>query len=451
MHDKFSKADIHNEVTSSAPCRLNDCFIDTNKLSEPKMLFDAFWLEGELALLFGATGTGKSILALQIADSAARGRCIEGFRMDAKRAKVLYVDLIFSQVQINMRYMQSRAAKHHEFSQNLYRDRPDSTEKLCEWVRKRVLKYGYRVVMIDDINAVSQSCDGTRETLKLMRDLKRLKDQLEISVLVLAGSRQPPRRQLVSEADLQRSRVLCEVADSTFALGRNPQTPEGFYLIQTRSRSAPIVWRAENAPLISIERSEDGCLRLKFDKRFLPEVDEKMRQLICNVKWRRDVGAKFREIAEELGISVSRAFELNKKWRPELDPPKSEFQMEQLPVIEAPSVADAENDAELRRYEEEVGLANDPDEDVVPETDATLTNSSQPYAASAASPALLSHLKRSWDKNYREIFVEHEDENGKPIVWYMYDTTGQLIRYEFKGVGATGRHVDGPICLFNTS
>lgn len=410
------------------------------------MLFDAFWREGELALLFGATGTGKSILALQIADAAARGRCIEGFRMDVKRAKVLYVDLIFSQVQINMRYMRSQAAKHHEFSQNLYRDRPDSTEKLCEWVRQRVLKYGYRVVIIDDINAVSQSCDGTRETLKLMRDLKRLKDQLEISVLVLAGSRQPPRRQLVSEADLQRSRILCEVADSTFALGRNPQNPQGFYLIQTRSRSAPIVWTAENAPLISIERSEDGCLKLKFDKRFVPEVDEKMRQLICNVKWRRDAGAKFREIAEELDISVSRAFELNKKWRPELDPPKSEFQPEQLPVIETPSAADAENDADLHGYEAEVGLNIDLYEDVVPDAFVSQASHSCPER-----PALLGHLKRSFDKNDREIFVEKEDENGKPLVWYMYDTTGQLTRYEFKGFGSTGRHVDGPICLFNTS
>lgn len=114
-------------------------------------------------------------------------------------------------------------------------------------------------------------------------------------------------------------------------------------------------------------------------------------------------------------------------------------------MLETPSAADAENDAELRRYEAEVGLDVNPDEGVMPDA----PDSQAP--ARAERPALLGHLKRSLDKNYREIFVEREDENGKPIVWYMYDTTGQLSRYEYKGFGATGRHVDGPICLFNTS
>ena len=83
-----------------------------------------------------------------------------------------------------------------------------------------------------------------------------------------------------------------------------------------------------------------------------------------------------------------------------------------------------------------------------------LNEESSEMSAKPAYPgrvALLSHLKRSFDRNDREIFVEREDERGKKLVWYMYDTTGQLSRYEFKGFGAGGRHVDGPICLFNTS
>jgi hypothetical protein len=42
-------------------------------------LFDAFWLKGELAFLFGSTGVGKSILAVQIADAIAKGAKIQGF------------------------------------------------------------------------------------------------------------------------------------------------------------------------------------------------------------------------------------------------------------------------------------------------------------------------------------------------------------------------------------
>ncbi|MBK8464590.1 MAG: hypothetical protein IPL32_02055 [Chloracidobacterium sp.] len=63
----------------------------------------------------------------------------------------------------------------------------------------------------------------------------------------------------------------------------------------------------------------------------------------------------------------------------------------------------------------------------------------------------LSGLKRTFDRDDREIFVEKEDENGKPMVWYMYGTSGNLSRWEFGVFGTGGRHVDGPTCLFNTS
>ena len=40
----------------------------------PRLLFGEFWIEGELAVMFGDTGAGKSLLAVQIAESIARGR-----------------------------------------------------------------------------------------------------------------------------------------------------------------------------------------------------------------------------------------------------------------------------------------------------------------------------------------------------------------------------------------
>ncbi len=39
----------------------------------PGMLFGEFWLEGELSLMFGEAGAGKSVLAVQIAQAIASG------------------------------------------------------------------------------------------------------------------------------------------------------------------------------------------------------------------------------------------------------------------------------------------------------------------------------------------------------------------------------------------
>lgn len=460
MHDSFTKGEKQN---ASKARRVNDCFKNSKDFLPPGMLFGEFWREGELALLFGAAGTGKSVLAMQIADSIARGRGIGAFKMEAKRQKVLYVALALSDTQIQMRY--SRAArqnsnsKHHDFSRNLYRERPGPKEAICSWLRERVNEEGYKVVIIDDINELRLTYDGTRETLKLMRELKTLKDELGISILVLAGGREPGWDRAVSEADMLRSRVLCEAADSVFAIGRHARMQDSFYLTQTRSRNAPIVWNAHNAPVCSLLRAEDGGLTFEFDKRFVPKMDEKLRQLVCEVKWRMDAGATHRCIADEYGFSKSRVGQLLKKWRPDIEPPMAEPEVvEAVPSVSEHDEGIEENDAELRRYESEVGLDIDLDRETVPydvaPDDGFTAHEAFPAThrhSCADRPALLGHLKRSLDKNDREIFVEQEDERGKPIVWYYYDTTGRLVRYNHKGFGAIGRTVDGPICLFDTS
>ncbi|HYG14819.1 MAG TPA: AAA family ATPase, partial [Bacteroidia bacterium] len=45
----------------------------------PGMLLDKLWQEGELAVLFGDTGVGKSQFAVQAAEAVSRGKTISGF------------------------------------------------------------------------------------------------------------------------------------------------------------------------------------------------------------------------------------------------------------------------------------------------------------------------------------------------------------------------------------
>ena len=55
----------------------NGWIASSRKKPMPKFLFGEFWLEGELSILFADTGQGKSVLAVQIAESirgASRSR-----------------------------------------------------------------------------------------------------------------------------------------------------------------------------------------------------------------------------------------------------------------------------------------------------------------------------------------------------------------------------------------
>jgi len=412
---------------AARPRKANECILNFKQLKPPDKLFDEFWSEGELALLFGPRATGKSILAVQIAEAIARGRGVDGFEMTEKRHKVLYVDLRLSERQFGMRY--TGESRQYKLSENLYRDRPAWDEDLCKWLREKISENGFRVVVIDDLSAVRMTFDGTRETLKLMRELKQLKDELGLSVLVLAGSQEQRRGELISESHMLRSRVLCDAADSVFAIGVHAGNPRFRYLVQTRSLSAAIKWHAGNGPVCSIKRSDDGFLGMAFDERFVAEVDEETRQLICNIKWRRDAGAGYREIAEELGIARSTAHRLYKKW-----------------------TAALEKDIVVEPIEECGGAAEDLLEaDEKPE--AFRTSSGKAAGADLSAIPFLAALKRihvtdlkpGMDSNGREIFIEEEYEyNGKPMVWYQYDAKGNLYRKERDSLGISIKRLESP-------
>ena len=448
MHDKFSSDDLK---AAAGPRKVNEYFASARDFKPPERLFDEFWREGETALFFGEPGTGKSVLAVQIAEAIARGRPIDGFVMPKRRQKVLYVDLKLSTPQFLGRYTLVPAAgriKQPKFSESFYRDRPPDCEKLCEWLRETVTKGGFRVVILDDISYLSLTYDGTRETLPVMRELRRLSGDLSISLLVLAGSSSPWRGE-AAESDLLRSRVLCNAADSVFAIAHHPTLADNRYLIQTRSLNNAVVWNMGNRPCCAMARGEDGFLGFSFDKRFLPELDEETRQLICNVRWAKDAGETFRSMAEYMGISRSKAVRLYKLWTPAMHPPKEtlvydddddyydDIDPDQPPAAVLPDKADSDPAVtEPHDGSAMLGPPEPPSEPFIPE--------SPPFDP-------LSHLERTQDHDKNEIFVELTDDKGRPLIWYRFDSNGKLTRWHRKGDARIGQTVDGPISLFNTS
>ncbi|MCR8556401.1 AAA family ATPase [Mucilaginibacter sp. BJC16-A38] len=64
---------------------------------EAKMLLGELWHWGELCMLFADTNIGKSILAVQIGESIARGQSLAPFACQAPPARVLYIDFELGQ------------------------------------------------------------------------------------------------------------------------------------------------------------------------------------------------------------------------------------------------------------------------------------------------------------------------------------------------------------------
>lgn len=443
-----TKISTDNE-TVAAGRRANDFLTGAVGAGEPEPLFDEFWQEGELAMMFGAPSSGKSVLAVQIGDALARGGGISLFRAAKGRRRVLYVDLRHTDRQFQMRCTEGRAV--HKFPQNLFRDRPAAGTDLCEWLRAYISANGIQAVIVDDLSAVRQTHDGTRETLKLMRQLRQIRDEMAVSILVIADSQGKPGR-VVTEADLGRSRVLCSVADSVFALGRGLREAGDHYLVQTRVRSRPIRWGVRNALVGQINRSASGLLEVDLDDRFAA-TDPARRDLMMQIAFLvREKRKTFREIAKLLGISRSWACTLFKRIPPSVFAPR-------VPVLPQQAAPQAASQTPLLPQEgwPQAGVVEpsfsstnaertQTPQAVVAEPSPSPTNAQRPYVlipqtlnphrqpfAAALRRPRIRDLETQLNAYGRVMFVEQRYNDGKPMVWYQQRPTGDYARHHRNG------------------
>ncbi len=154
----------------------------------PKMLFGEFWFEGELCILFADTNLGKSILAVQIANSCSEGKQInKTFKFEAQKQSILYFDFELSDKQFQARYS-NNFQQNYIFDTNFLRaeinpDNADyrvngfeSFEKyLYDSFEKSIISSGSKIIIIDNITYLKDETERSKFALPLMKYLQSLK------------------------------------------------------------------------------------------------------------------------------------------------------------------------------------------------------------------------------------------------------------------------------------
>ena len=489
----------------------NDWLCEAKKMPMPKALLGDLWFEGEIAIMFGDTGIGKSALAVQIGESIARGAGFAPMSLEAKPQTVLYFDSELSPKQFELRYTSDdrtvsdgRLRRHYRFSERLKRIEPsadafrtDSKLPLEMEIRRSiepVIKMsGAKILIIDNITYLKRTDDNSRDSVPLMKELKRLKAKYGLSILIIAHT---PKRDVVRPIvlnDMQGSKAIANFADSVFAIGQSRTDASERYLKQIKARSSAMFFGPQHMPVFYLKKINGNFLGLGF-KRFAPE-SEMLRETVNSLAWEMinkikelsDEGLSIRKIAEQMAMSKSAVHRYLQMWQPEAendvvepeevkeeDPAtKNEFyfpgreeynaasdspRFDKSDFISWPlelkreyglierAAADARKaylktgvapklseNKEYREFMEalkakaenpnsadppedthELASNNDRDEDVEPPEETLLENEPPPRSA--------------FDGYGREIFIESEDENGRPIVWYQYDRNGTRHR-----------------------
>jgi hypothetical protein len=286
-----------------------------------RRLFSGFWNEGELGIFFADTGKGKSVLAVQIAQSIASGVSIDRFGLDVPSQRVVYFDFELSASQFAARYdTQEKEPFHNNFIRSPPRDidelphpYTDYTEFLTDSMISFIEFSAARVVIVDNITWLNTGTHNASVALRLMKALQRLKKRFGLSILVLAHTPKRSGSSPITINDLQGSKMLANFADNIFAMGASQCGPDIRYLIHLKNRSGPMVHDAQKVCTIRIgktggmlgftfvghdrERDHVGWLGSQYD----PERYEKMQK----ARDLSDKGLTQREIAKKLGISAA--------------------------------------------------------------------------------------------------------------------------------------------------
>ncbi|MDO3642812.1 AAA family ATPase [Mucilaginibacter sp. L3T2-6] len=286
---------------------------------EAKMLLGELWHQGELCMLFADTNTGKSVLAVQIGESIARGESIAPFTCQTEPSRVLYMDFELNRRQFGLRY--SQGEDDYQFSDNFFRaeynflpDPPpgvDENELLIAAIEYKIKLVKANVLIIDNITCLRGGTENSAVALSLVKSLKALKNDHNLSILVLAHT--PKRRNAtkpISADDLHGSKLLVNFADSAFALGKSTADTGLCYLKQIKQRNTRQRYGDDNVCLCRLQKP-GTFLHFDFEgntaesHHLLSRTSAERRRLADEIAALSAAGFSQREISRQLSIGLA--------------------------------------------------------------------------------------------------------------------------------------------------
>jgi hypothetical protein len=317
IESELTQQSIFSKYGILSTAKTNDVMKYAATQPIPKMLFDEFWFEHELSILFADTGVGKSLLSVQIGESIASGKKIPGFRLEAQPQPVYYFDFEISAKQFQRRYSDD-FTDNYIFSDNFYRGEmnPDSIPDgltfetyLNQSFERIIQETGAKVFIIDNLTRItSADTDKSRWAKPMMEFLLSLKNKYGLSILALEHTRKRDESRPISLNDLQGSAMKARFIDSGFTIGRSAKDVSFRYIKQLKFRNGESRFDSDNVAVCRIDKKHNFT---GFDFIDFGNESEHLRQpsnedeslLKENVKSLHQSGKSYREIGMALNIS----------------------------------------------------------------------------------------------------------------------------------------------------
>lgn len=221
-------------------------------LPEPQSLYDQLWFENETAFLFGGTGIGKSLMAVQI------GKKISNHQ------PVVYFDFELSVTQFANRYLNENR-DFQNFPENFIRveferDIVYKQETLIEEIKNTSIQHNAKILIIDNLTWLLSGAEKSFDAGNLMKEIAELKRNHGLSILILAHTPKRDESRPVTINDMAGSMQLNNFIDTSFCIAKSFQSDNRRYIKQVKVRSTELHYGYESVLVLDLVKSESGFL-----------------------------------------------------------------------------------------------------------------------------------------------------------------------------------------------
>ena len=275
-------------------------YLEKAKLLPPLVVrYPNIVLEGDLCIIFGQSGIGKTIFAMQVAREIA-----------AKGKRVLYLDFEMSERQLALRYNTPNFPPTF-FRAELRTD--NAVDNVLTEIERAAVENHAEVLFIDNITALGQSLDKGMEAGTLMSSLNTLKKEHGWTLVVLnhVPKRYSGAMPLSLEA-IQGSAKLNQLVDDAIGLGVSSKDHSVVYVKQCKWRNGEMELYADHVALYERTKDEVGNLGFSFrdygsERELLAtETENGQGELRSSVASLHGQGYTQQQIADRLNISQSK-------------------------------------------------------------------------------------------------------------------------------------------------
>lgn len=216
----------------------NERLKDAELEPPPTPLIGNFFLRGDITIIFGDTGVGKTLFGFDLSDGLSYGYdTVLGLASMGEPLTVLYYDAELSDAMFRQRY------NGYTFSDNLKIIVINEIISYEAFSVKTILtdikETGANVVIVDNITKLSQASNTAIDIARnIMENLRKLRAEAEVSILVFAHTTKVKPYSPITINQLGGSKYLSNFADCVVGLGRSAKGKNIRYLKLIKSRNA---------------------------------------------------------------------------------------------------------------------------------------------------------------------------------------------------------------------